>query len=189
MRPLSPSLVTSGLPLERGTSARSELVPLRALTRMRVHSRPLRVLLAVIDAKTLHESRCERGHAEAGRRFVPSATERARMVEGNRGVNDPGAAWPVRPQALVYGGRSRPAVSMSDEAREQPPSSGGSSRNRQARFRSRSLWSAWTSDGHHVREHARSARRRARFSGALRPRAPHAARACPSWVLDDRCLR
>lgn len=30
------------------------------------------------------------------------------MVEGKRGVNDPGAAWPERPQALVYGGRPRP---------------------------------------------------------------------------------
>jgi hypothetical protein len=47
------------------------------------------------------------------------------MVDGKRGVNDPGAVWPVRPQAIVSGGRSRPAVSMSDEAREQPPSSGG----------------------------------------------------------------
>jgi len=44
-------------PVGEGTSARSELVPRRALTRMRVHVRPLRVLLAVIDAKTLHESR------------------------------------------------------------------------------------------------------------------------------------
>jgi hypothetical protein len=112
------------------------------------------------------------------------------MVEGKRGVNDPAAAWPVRPQALVYEGSFTPrCVDMSDEAREQPPSSGGSSRNRQARFRSRSLSPAWTSDGHHVREHAPSARRRARFSAALRPRAPHAARACPSWVLDDCCLR
>jgi hypothetical protein len=34
------------------------------------------------------------------------------MVESKRGVNDPGAAWPVGPQALVFGVRSRPAVSI-----------------------------------------------------------------------------
>ena len=43
------------------------------------------------------------------------------MADGKRGVNDPGVAWPVRPQTIVCGGRSRPAVSMSDEAREQRP--------------------------------------------------------------------
>ena len=60
-----------------------------------------------------------------------------------------------------------------------------SRRRRQAPGLSRGMSMLWRSDGHHVRKHPRPARRRARFSAALRPRASHAARGCPSWVLDD----
>ena len=65
-----------------------------------------------------------------------------RPVGGPRaGVNDPGVAWPVRPRALVCWGRSRPALPMSDEAREPPLSSGGSA-GPQVQFRSHSMSSA-----------------------------------------------
>jgi hypothetical protein len=114
---------------------------------------------------------------------MPSDGVRAQSVGRERGVNDPGVAWSVRPRAIVCGGRSRPAVSMSDEARMQSSASGeftGETGIVRARFDV----VAWVhADGRHVREFARSARRRARFSATLRPRAARAARACrcPSW--------
>lgn len=109
--------------------------------------------------------------AESGRRRVPSAGQRAVVADGKRGVNDPGVAWPVRPRAMVSGGRSRPAVSMSDEAREQAPSSGGFAGNGSHSFSRAGCHPRGWPDRHHVLEHARSARRRARFSATLRPRA------------------
>jgi hypothetical protein len=54
---------------------------------------------------------------EIGRRRMPSEGVRAQSVDRERGVNDPGAAWPVRPQALLCWGSFTPHVSMSDEAR------------------------------------------------------------------------
>lgn len=107
------------------------------------------------------------------------------MADGKRGVNDPGVAWPVRPQAIVCGGRSRPAVSMSDEAREQPSSSGGFAGTGRCSFGLAGCHQRGRPYGHHVREHAHSVRRRARFCAALRPRAVRAARACQSasWTI------
>jgi hypothetical protein len=63
---------------------------------------------------------------EVGRRFVPSVRVRAEAVDRKRGVNDPGAARPVRPRPLLVGVVHAPPVSMSDEARLQSSSSGGS---------------------------------------------------------------
>jgi hypothetical protein len=117
--------------------------------------------------------------AESGRRRVPSAGKRALVADGERGVNDPGVGWPARPRAIVCGGRSRPAVSMSDEAREQPPSPGGSVGTGRYSFGLRASHQREWPDGHHVREDARSARRRARFSAALRPRDTRGSRV---WV-------
>lgn len=127
MRPLSRSLATSGLSSKRGTSPESELVPStrnRHARWRRQRARTSRQRGGPTDTARQQVVRVE--VVASGRRRVPSAVERARMADGKRGVNDPGVAWPVRPQTIGCGGRSRPAVSMSDEAREQPPSSGGS---------------------------------------------------------------
>lgn len=57
---------------------------------------------------------------EVGRRLSPSGGTRDQVVDRKRGVNDPGAAWPMRPRpvsvGVVHAPRCRCPVRRPDEA-------------------------------------------------------------------------
>jgi hypothetical protein len=126
MKRPSPSLVARGIPACGGQVPKANLSP-TTRTAIRVGDARLRELLAsVVGQRHCATAGCARRAVEIGRRRVPSEGVRAQSVDRERGVNDPGVARSVRPRALLCEGRSRPAVSMSDEARCSRPSSGES---------------------------------------------------------------
>jgi hypothetical protein len=185
MRPLSRSLATSGLSSKRGTSPESELVPQHSNRHARWRRQRARTSGQRGGPKDTARQQVVRVEVVAsGRRRVPSAVGARQDGGWKAGRERPRCRVTDAAPARVCGGRSRPAVSMSGEARAQAPSSGESAGAGRHPICLAACLRVDRPDGHHVREHARSARRRARFSAALQPRAPHAARACPSWVLD-----
>jgi hypothetical protein len=155
-RERGPSLVAMGIPSGGGQVPEANLSP-RTRTAMRVGDACAPGLLAsVVGQKHRATVGCPcRGRRD---RTAPCAVRgRARPVGGPR------AGCPMRRACS----RPRPA---------NPP-------EKPASVRARFDVVPWVdADGHHVREHARSARRRARFSATLRPRAARGSRvSCPSW--------
>jgi hypothetical protein len=142
MKPPSASWFAPGVPSGGGTSAGSELVP-GTRTAMRVDNAGVRGLLAgVLGPKTLRDSRlwASRSCRSDGAVCRPRACALSRWAESGR----------ERPRCRVaraapghrLWGRSRPAVSMSDEARMQSSSSGespGETGIGSSTFRSRAL--------------------------------------------------
>jgi hypothetical protein len=112
MRPLSPSLATSGLLLERGTSARNELVPQHSNRHARWPRQCARTSRQRGGPKTLRDSRlCASSRRD---RTAPCAVRRrARPVGGPRaGRERPRCRVACAAPGIARGGRSRPAVSM-----------------------------------------------------------------------------
>jgi hypothetical protein len=170
----------SELPSERGTSAGSELVPQRSNHECGfAHCACVRPSPRHQGQHAARQQVVRVEVVKVGRRLVPSARERAQMVDRMRGVNDPGAAWPMRPRPLSEGVVHAPPCQC-PMRRADDAFCPADSPEEPRHYRAPNAWVISDySDGHHVREDARSARRRARFSAALRPRAVRAARACP----------
>jgi hypothetical protein len=113
----------------------------------------------------------------------PTACARSRWPKAGRERPRCRVARAARGPCLL--GSFTPRSVDVDEAREQPPSSGGSSGNSTHRLGLAGCHARGRPDGHHVREDARSARRRARFSAALRPRDTRGSRVSvsrPRWL-------
>jgi len=104
MKRLSPSLVALRIRDQEGTSAASELVPPRPDHAARSFHARAQTLPSGVAVKGLNPEQVVRVEiVDVGRRVVPSARERARMMDRKRGVNDPGVAGPVRPRPLSVG--------------------------------------------------------------------------------------
>jgi len=91
MKRLSPSLVALRIRDQEGTSAASELVPPRPDHAARSFHARAQTLPSGVAVKGLNPEQVVRVEiVDVGRRVVPSARERARMLGRKRGVNDPG---------------------------------------------------------------------------------------------------
>jgi hypothetical protein len=117
---------------------------------------------------------CATDHSAIGRRPVPSVRRAPRWWNGKSGRERPGTGLRLSPR-----GSFTPRVSLFGEARLWCSIVLENLRNTAGRSDADSASDALGDlDGHHVRNRTRSTRRRTRFSGALRPRALRAARAC-----------